>query len=392
MIPTPYKMNKRTIVHMDLDSFFVSVERLNDNSLNGKPVIIGGTSDRGVVASCSYEARQFGVHSAMPARMAKQLCPHAIFVQGDYDEYSKYSNIVTEIISEQTPVVEKASIDEHYLDISGMERFIKPSMQWAHELRERIIKQSGLPISFGLSANKTVSKIATGESKPNGELSVDYGLEKLFLSPLSIRKIPGIGDKTYMLLRNMGIERVQTIQQMPIEMMQSVLGENGQTIWKKSNGIDNSPVEPYSERKSISKETTFDKDTTDIKKLKQHIVTMVFDLAFQLRKEKKVTGCIVLKLRYTDFQTYTFQCKIPHSSSDHIILTKAMELFEKNYSRRVLIRLIGIKLTNLAAGYNQIHLFDDTEEMVKLYQAMDKIRLRYGEDAIKRSISLGKKR
>ncbi|MBL0329760.1 MAG: DNA polymerase IV [Bacteroidetes bacterium] len=385
-------MNKRTIVHMDLDSFFVSVERLNNSSLNGKPVIIGGTSDRGVVASCSYEARQFGVHSAMPARMAKQLCPQAIFVQGDYDEYSKHSNIVTEIINEQSPIVEKASIDEHYLDITGMERYVKPSMQWTHELRERIIKQSGLPISFGLSANKTVSKIATGESKPNGELSVDHGLEKLFLSPLSIRKIPGIGDKTYMLLRNMGIERVQTIQQMPIEMMTSVLGENGQTIWKKSNGIDNSPVEPYSERKSISKETTFDKDTTDIKKLKQHIVTMVFDLAFQLRKEKKVTGCIVLKLRYTDFQTHTFQCKIAHTSSDHILLTKAMEVFEKNYSRRVLIRLIGIKLTNLAAGYNQIHLFDDTEEMVKLYQAMDKIRLRYGEDAIKRSISLGKKR
>jgi len=385
-------MNKRTIVHMDLDSFFVSVERLNNSSLNGKPVIIGGTSDRGVVASCSYEARQFGVHSAMPARMAKQLCPQAIFVQGDYDEYSKHSNIVTEIINEQSPIVEKASIDEHYLDITGMERYVKPSMQWTHELRERIIKQSGLPISFGLSANKTVSKIATGESKPNGELSVDHGLEKHFLSPLSIRKIPGIGDKTYMLLRNMGIERVQTIQQMPIEMMTSVLGENGQTIWKKSNGIDNSPVEPYSERKSISKETTFDKDTTDIKKLKQHIVTMVFDLAFQLRKEKKVTGCIVLKLRYTDFQTHTFQCKIAHTSSDHILLTKAMEVFEKNYSRRVLIRLIGIKLTNLAAGYNQIHLFDDTEEMVKLYQAMDKIRLRYGEDAIKRSISLGKKR
>lgn len=376
---------------MDLDSFFVSVERLLDSSLYGKPVIIGGTSDRGVVASCSYEARQFGVHSAMPAKMARQLCPHAVFVQGDYDQYSKYSNIVTEIISEQAPVVEKASIDEHYLDISGMERFVKPSMQWAHELRERIIKQSGLPISFGLSANKTVSKIATGESKPNGELKVEHGLEIPFLSPLSIRKIPGIGDKTYMLLRNMGIERVQTIQQMPLEMMQRVLGENGQSIWKKSNGIDNSPVEPYSERKSISKETTFDKDTTDIHKLKQHIVTMIFDLAYQLRKEKKVTGCITLKLRYTDFQTQTFQCRIPYTSSDHALLTKASELFEKHYSRRVLIRLIGIKFTHIAAGFNQIHLFDDTEEKVKLYQAMDRIRNRFGEDAIKRGISLGGK-
>lgn len=379
---------ERTVVHMDLDSFFVSVERLLDSSLNGKPVIIGGTSDRGVVSSCSYEARQFGVHSAMPSRMAKQLCPQAIFIHGDYDQYSKHSSIVTQIINEHAPVVEKASIDEHYIDISGMERFIKPSMQWAHELRERIIKESGLPISFGLSTNKTVSKVATNEAKPNGEKNVDFGTEKTFLAPLSVKKIPGVGDKTYMLLRNMGIEKIQTVQQMPMEMMMRVFGENGQMIWKKASGIDNSPVEPYSERKSISSETTFDKDTTDIQKLRQNIVTMIFELAYQLRKEKKVTGCVTLKLRYTDFQTHTFQCRIPYTSNDHILLTRVMELFEKNYSRRVLIRLIGVKFSHLASGFNQIHLFDDSEEKIKLYQALDSIRNRFGDDAIKRGISL----
>jgi len=379
---------ERTVVHMDLDSFFVSVERLLDSSLNGKPVIIGGTSDRGVVSSCSYEARQFGVHSAMPSRMAKQLCPQAIFIHGDYDQYSKYSSIVTQIINEHAPVVEKASIDEHYIDISGMERFIKPSMIWAHELRERIIKESGLPISFGLSTNKTVSKVATNEAKPNGEKNVDFGTEKTFLAPLSVKKIPGVGDKTYMLLRNMGIEKIQTVQQMPMEMMMRVFGENGQKIWKKASGIDNSPVEPYSERKSISSETTFDKDTTDIQKLRQNIVTMIFELAYQLRKEKKVTGCVTLKLRYTDFQTHTFQCRIPYTSNDHILLTRVMELFEKNYSRRVLIRLIGVKFSHLASGFNQIHLFDDSEEKIKLYQALDSIRNRFGDDAIKRGISL----
>jgi len=379
---------ERTVVHMDLDSFFVSVERLLDSSLNGKPVIIGGTSDRGVVSSCSYEARQFGVHSAMPSRMAKQLCPQAIFIHGDYDQYSKHSSIVTQIINEHAPVVEKASIDEHYIDISGMEKFIKPSMQWAHELRERIIKESGLPISFGLSTNKTVSKVATNEAKPNGEKNVDFGTEKTFLAPLSVKKIPGVGDKTYMLLRNMGIEKIQTVQQMPMEMMMRVFGENGQMIWKKASGIDNSPVEPYSERKSISSETTFDKDTTDIQKLRQNIVTMIFELAYQLRKEKKVTGCVTLKLRYTDFQTHTFQCRIPYTSNDHILLTKVMELFEKNYSRRVLIRLIGVKFSHLASGFNQIHLFDDSEEKIKLYQALDSIRNRFGDDAIKRGISL----
>lgn len=379
---------ERTVVHMDLDSFFVSVERLLDSSLNGKPVIIGGTSDRGVVSSCSYEARQFGVHSAMPSRMAKQLCPQAIFIHGDYDQYSKHSSIVTQIINEHAPVVEKASIDEHYIDISGMERFIKPSMIWAHELRERIIKESGLPISFGLSANKTVSKVATNEAKPNGEKNVGFGFEKTFLAPLSVKKIPGVGDKTYMLLRNMGIEKIQTVQQMPMEMMMRVFGENGQIIWKKASGIDNSPVEPYSERKSISSETTFDKDTTDIQKLRQNIVTMIFELAYQLRKEKKVTGCVTLKLRYTDFQTHTFQCRIPYTSNDHILLTKVMELFEKNYSRRVLIRLIGVKFSHLVSGFNQIHLFDDSEEKIKLYQALDSIRNRFGDDAIKRGISL----
>ncbi|MCK6650040.1 MAG: DNA polymerase IV, partial [Bacteroidia bacterium] len=257
-----------------------------------------------------------------------------------------------------------------------------------HELREKIIKETGLPISYGLSINKTVSKVATNEAKPNGERNVDRGGEKLFLAPLSIKKIPGVGDKTYMLLRNMGIEKIHTVQQMPQDMMQRVLGENGLMIWKKANGIDNSPVEPYSERKSISSERTFERDTTDIKLLKQHIVTMIFELAYQLRKERKVTGCVTLKLRYTDFQTHTFQCRVAYTSNDHILLTKAMELFEKNYSRRILIRLIGIKFSHLVNGYNQINMFDDSEEKVKLYQALDRIRNRFGDDSIKRGISL----
>ena len=265
----------RRIVHLDLDTFFVSVERLLDSSLKGKPVIIGGTSDRGVVASCSYEARAFGVHSAMPAKMAKQLCPQAVFIRGDMESYSKYSHLVTDIIKDRSPLVEKASIDEHYIDITGMDRYIKSSKLWTHELREVIIKESGLPISFGLSANKTVSKVATGEAKPNGEKSVDNGIEKLFLAPLSIKKIPGIGGKTFTVLRNMGIEKVATIQQMPPMMMQKVLGENGQIIWKKANGVDNTPVIPYSEAQSMSHETTFDKDTTDIEQLRRVLIKMV---------------------------------------------------------------------------------------------------------------------
>lgn len=373
---------------MDLDTFFVSVERLMDSSLIGKPVIIGGIADRGVVASCSYEARKFGVHSAMPGKFAKQLCPQAVFIRGDMDMYSKYSNIVTDIIKEKAPLVEKASVDEHYVDITGMDSFVKSSVLWTHELREHIIKQTGLPISFGLSVNKTVSKVATGEAKPNGEKNVDAGIEKLFLAPLSIKKIPGIGGKTFTLMRNMGIERVGTIQQMPPLLLQRVLGENGPLIWRKANGIDNSPVVPYSEQKSMSSETTFDKDTTDIEMLKRKLIKMVEKLAFELRKSGKVTGCVTLKLRYSDFQTHTFQSRIEYTASDHVLLNKVEELFKKNYSRRVLIRLIGVKFSNLVSGFTQINLYEDTEEMINLYQAMDRIRKRYGFKSIMRSINL----
>ena len=383
---------ERTIVHMDLDSFFISVERLMDSSLIGKPVIVGGTSDRGVVASCSYEARKFGVHSAMPSRMAKQLCPHAIFIRGDMDQYSKHSNIVTQIIEREAPLFEKASIDEHYLEITGMDKYVKNSMLWSHELREKIINETGLPISFGLSENKTVSKIATSESKPNGEKQILHGFEKTFLAPLSIRKIPGIGEKTNSTLQKMGISKIETIQNMPILAMQKVLQENGASIWRKANGIDKSPIEPFTEQKSMSKETTFDKDTTNAEQLQNVLVAMIDTLAFDLRKLQKVAGCITIKLKYSDFQTHTFQATIPYTASDHVLLQKATELFQKNYNRRVLIRLIGVKFSNLVSGFNQINLFEDTEEKINLYSALDKIRLRFGENAIGKAVGLRDKK
>lgn len=373
---------ERSIIHMDLDSFFVSVERLVDSSLNNRPVIIGGTSDRGVVASCSYEARQFGVHSAMPSRQAKALCPHAIFVKGDMDMYSKYSNQVTDIIEQESPLFEKASIDEHYIDITGMDKYVKSGFLWTQELRKTIIRETGLPISFGLSQNKTVSKVATGEGKPHGENHILYGREKVFLAPLSIKKIPGIGSKTYPILRSMGIEKIETIQSMPVQMMQKVMGDNGLSIWRKANGIDNNPIEAYTEQKSMSTETTYEKDTTDINMLRKELTGMANTLAFELRKQKKVTGCVTLKLKYSDFQTHTFQASIPYSASDHVLLQKILELFQKNYSRRILIRLIGIKFSNLVSGFNQINLFEDTEERINLYSAMDKIRMKFGSDLI----------
>ncbi len=377
----------RTIVHLDLDTFFVSVERLINSSLEGKPVIIGGMSDRGVVAGCSYEARSFGVHSAMPMRMAKQLCSDAVFIRGDMEAYSRKSREVTEIIAESAPVYEKASIDEHYLDITGMDRFFG-SLKWSHELRERIIKETGLPISFGLSPNKTVSKIATGEAKPSGELYVSTQNVRYFLSPLSIRKIPMVGKKSYRLLRSMGVSTIHTLSMIPPDMMLRLMGKNGMVLWKKANGIDNTPVVQYSERKSISAERTFDKDTTDMFKLRSTLIGMVEKIAFDLRKKHRLTGCISVKIRYSNFDTHTLQKHIPYTSFDHILQDTALELFGKAYSRRMLIRLIGVRLSNLVGGHQQLNVFEDSHEMINLYQAMDDIRLRYGKNAIKKAMGV----
>ena len=377
----------RTIVHMDLDTFFVSVERLINSSLVGKPIIIGGMSDRGVVSSCSYEARQFGVHSAMPMRMAKHLCGDAVFIRGDMEEYSKQSKLVTDIISESAPVYEKASIDEHYIDITGMDRFFG-SMKWSSELRERIIKNTGLPISFGLSTNKTVSKIATGEAKPNGELYIPQENVKPFLFPLSIRKIPMIGKKSYQLLRSMGVSTIRTLSMIPPEMMMQVMGKNGIVILKKANGIDNTPVVQYSERKSISTERTFDKDTIDIIKLNNLLVSMVEKIAFELRKKQKLTGCITVKIRYSNFDTHTLQKHLSYTSFDHILIKTALELFERLYTRRMLIRLIGVRFSHLVGGSQQLDLFDNKPELANLYQAMDNIRLRYGRKSVMRAIGI----
>lgn len=378
---------RRTIVHMDLDTFFVSVERLHNSRLNGLPVVIGGMSDRGVVAGCSYEARRFGVRSAMPMKMARMLCPDAVYIRGDMENYSRYSRMVTEIIAEKAPLFEKASIDEHYLDITGMDRFFG-SMKWAHELRQSITRNTGLPISVGLSVNKTVSKIATGIAKPNGELQVPLQEVKPFLNPLSISKIPMIGKKTYHLLRSMGIATICTLSNMPPEMVEKVLGKNGIVIWKKANGIDPTPVQAWSERKSVSTETTFENDTTDVAMLTGLITGMTEKLAFQLRKKQKLTSCVTVKIRYSNFDTHTMQQHIPYTAFDHMLIPVVKSLFARVYQRRMLVRLIGVRFSHLVTGMQQINMFDDTPEMVSLYQAMDRIRTKYGKQAVGRAISL----
>jgi DNA polymerase IV len=380
---------KQSILHMDLDTFYVSVERLLDSRLEKKPILLGGTSDRGVVASCSYEARKFGVHSGMPMRQAQQLCPEGIVIRGNTSNYTKYSKLVTDILKEHVPILEKSSIDEFYADLSGMDKFFG-CYQYASELRSTIIKETGLPISFGLSINKTVSKVATGEAKPNNQIKIDLGQEKLFLAPLSVKKIPMVGDKMFQTLCNMGVKQIRTVQAMPLEMMEDVFGKNGKTVWKKANGIDHSPVIPFSERKSISTERTFDKDTIDIQKLEALITSMAENLAFQLRRGTKLTACVTIKIRYSNFNTYTKQIKIPYTSADHILIPAALNLFRQLNDKRLLIRLVGLRFSNLVHGNYQINLFDDAQEQLALYQAMDKIRERHGERSIVRAIGMGR--
>jgi DNA polymerase-4 len=341
-------------------------------------------SDRGVVASCSYEARKFGVHSAMPMKQARMLCPDAIYIRGDSHLYSKYSQMVTEIIAESVPLYEKSSIDEFYIDLTGMDRFFG-CWKMNQELKQKIEKETGLPISFGLSANKTVSKIATGVAKPAGQKFVEHGSEKGFLSPLSVKTIPGVGGETYKTLRQLGIQYIRTLQEIPKELIFKTLHKPGVEIWQKAHGIDDRPVIPFHERKSISTERTFESDTIDVVKLRNLLSAMAENLAFQLRKGNKLCACVTVKIRYSDFNTYSAQAKIPYTSADHTLIKRTLELFDKLFQRRQLIRLVGVRFSDLVSGGYQINLFEETEEMIHLYEAMDRIRLRYGDSAVKRA-------
>jgi DNA polymerase-4 len=380
----------RHIVHLDLDTFFVSCERLLDRRLKQLPVLIGGTGDRGVVASCSYETRQYGVHSGMPMKMARVLCPDAVVIRGNSGVYSKFSDMVTDIIKEGAPLFEKSSIDEFYVDVTGMDHFFG-CLDWAKELREKIIKETMLPISFGLSINKTVSKVGTSEAKPNNFINIPDGNEKSFLAPLSVKKIPMVGTQTYQLLRSMGIEKVKTVQEMPVELMESVMGKNGISLWKKAQGIDNSPVVAWNERKSISMERTFEKDSIDTIKIRSILISMAENLAFQLRNGNKLTACVSIKIRYSDFQTYSKQRIIPYTSLDQTLIHTTLELFNQLYQRRVLIRLIGVRFSHLVGGTYQMRLFEDSEKLIKLYQSMDHVRKRFGDQAVKRAVTMGVK-
>lgn len=376
---------QRIIAHFDLDSFFVSVEVLKDPSLKGKPVIVGG-KERGVVAACSYEARKFGIRSAMPSKKAQLLCPGAIFIKGHYSEYSRYSRWVTDIIAAKAPLFEKASVDEFYLDLTGMDKFFNP-LHWTIDLRNQIINETGLPISFGLAANKLMAKIATNKAKPNGYLQIPFGKEKEFLAPLSAAEIPGVGEQTKLVLQSMGIYTINDIYKAGETVLEERLGKWGTDLWMKSQGIHNGEVSPYHEAKSISSENTFDENKSDQTFLKAELVRLTEKICFELRQDEKVTGCVAVKIRYPDFETTSRQTTIAFTNADDEIIPVVKDLFQKLYKKGIPIRLLGVKLSELTNDAVQTNLFSDTERKADLYKAIDDVKNRFGKIIVKRASS-----
>ena len=382
--------SKHYIAHFDLDSFFVSVEILNNPSLKGKPVLVGGY-ERGVVAACSYEARKFGIHSAMPMKKAMQLCPHAIITSSSRGDYSKYSRWVTDIISSRVPLFEKASIDEFYIDLSGMDKFFGVS-KYTRELREQIMKETGLPISCGLSSAKFISKMATNEAKPNGFLEIPHGKEKEFLWPLGIEKINGVGKQTEQQLKNFGIYTIEDIARTPVELMERYAGKWGASLWDKAQGIGNAEISTDWEQKSMSHENTFDQDYTDVAFLQSELVRLTEKTAYSLREDEKLAGCITVKIRYSDFETTSRQETIDYTALDDLLIAKVKDLFHKSYQAGRPVRLLGVRFSQFIPFTLQMSLFDNNVEKLNLYKAVDNIKNQFGSQLVSKGSSVKRKK
>lgn len=372
------------IAHFDLDSFFVSVEILKNPSLKGKAVIVGGQNERGIVTTCTYEARKFGIHSAMPMKTAMRLCPHAIVISGTYSEYSRFSKWVTDIIASKAPLFEKASVDEFYIDLQGMDTFFNP-LNWTIDLRKLITDETGLPISFGIGKNKMVAKMATNEAKPNGFLQVPLGKEKEFLAPLEVNKIPGIGEQSNKILEYHNFKFIRDIHNTTPQKLEKLLGKWGNDLWNKAQGTHTSTLSEYREAKSISKENTFTENVIDVDFLMSEIVRMTEKVCFELRKDEKLSGCVTIKLRYPDFETISRQASIPFTSADDEIIPIAKALFHKLYKKGKPVRLLGVRLSNLSNRAMQTNLFNNAERKSALYKSLDDVKNRFGKSSVVRA-------
>jgi len=380
-------MVQRWIFHVDMDAFFVSVEELLDPNLEGKPVIVGGDPDgRGVVSAASYEARKYGINSAMPLARARRLCPHAIFLRGRYGIYGSYSDRVFNILSKYTPDIERTSIDEGYLDMTGFERLHAAIISIAHQMKSEIKFRTGLNASFGISSNKLVSKVASDCAKPNGVLLIRPGYEKTFFAPLRIERLPGVGRAMHEKLRSFGVRTIGDLAGIDKDILVNTFGKWGLDLHRGANGISNSPVKDREPVKSISREKTFDEDTLNMKLIDATLFHLVEKVARALRAENLQAKCITLKLRYSDFKTMTRSLTLKEPTDmDKVIYENIKRLFEKAYTRRGRIRLLGAGVSNFTTATWQPGLFEGPrdQKLKDYYRSIDKIRDRYGDDALR---------
>lgn len=374
------------IFHADMDAFFVSVEELFDPSLKGKAVVVGGAPDqRGVVSAASYEARKFGIHSAMPLVTAKRLCPHAIFLPGRREKYAECSRRVEQIFLTYTPAVEMVSIDEAYLDFTGSGRLYGNPLQLAHRLRSEIEQKTGLSASIGISRTKLVAKVASDLAKPGGILRVLPGCEAALLAPLKIGKLPGIGKVTEKWLNELGVVTVAQLAGLGRQFLSARFGAWGESLFRKSQGLDTAHFEFHEEPKSIGHEHTFDRDTSDVEEVRATLAHLAEKAAHRLRDHRMFASTITLKLRDLDFQTITRAVTLGEPTQlDRVILEQLFQLLKKNWHGRRKIRLLGVALSGLGYGPQQEHLFqqESRDKMARLYEAADRIRDKFGSNSI----------
>lgn len=378
--------SSRIIAHLDLDAFFVAVERLRDPSLFGKPVVVGGSADgRGVIAAASYEARKYGIHSAMPSAQARRLCPDAIFVRSRHGLYSQYSRAFFAIIGDYTPAVEQTSIDEGYVDLTGCERLFGHPLNLAESIKHRVKNELGLPVSIGIAGNKLMAKIGSDYAKPEGIVYIKPGYERQFLAPMPVEKIPGVGPAVLEKLNGYGIYKIADLARMSSKGLEKIFGKHGTTLHKASWGIGSYDFGSTREcAKSVSREHTFGKDTNDTAFIKATLCRLSEKAAADLRDKSLKAKTVTLKLRYSDFKTITRSRTFSFPTSlDSVIFPAVCSLLDSSYFRRTAIRLIGVSLNNLEEERQGLLLHDDTEEKLeRLSQSMDNVRRRYGASTL----------
>ena len=371
-----------TILHVDMDSFFVSVELLERPELRGKPVVVGGRPDqRGVVSSASYEARKYGIHSAMPLRTAGRLCPHATFIEGHHEKYSEWSDRVASILAEFSPIVEMTSIDEAYLDLGGTARLYGPPLAAADKLLRRITQSTALPCSGGLATTRLVAKVASDQAKPRGLVWVAPGMEARFLAPLPIRKIPGIGEVTERALRALGIENVAQLAAHRQEQLEKTFGQWGTALYRKARGGDAYEFLIDAEPKSISHNHTFAEDTKEVATMESLLSHLSQKASKRLREAGLSSRTLTLTIRYAGFQTYTRSRTVEEPVRlDADIFAIFLELFREHRDPERKVRLLGVALSGLSHGAEQLDLLgaDRREKLERLTKAADQLRDKFG--------------